>query len=271
MNQEKHIPIHNLTYQEFQLTTLEGGHPENFNDIHRHNFFEILWFNQVQENSKLELDFEHYNIKNNQICIIAPGQVFNMKLRGEKGYVFAISREIFQEICEIEVILTSGTQPFFLNTVSQKTCHSLIALLEEEYHGNSRMNLIKAYLKAFCIIITEDLVSQQSLVNDKQRIQNLIVLIEEYYSTEKETKFYAEKLNVSTHHLNDIVRLSRATTVKKMIAQRILLEAKRELSFGALTIKEVAFKLGFNDASYFSRFFKKQTGYNPDHFKNIKD
>ncbi|STD11909.1 helix-turn-helix domain-containing protein [Chryseobacterium carnipullorum] len=55
-----------------------------------------------------------------------------------------------------------------------------------------------------------------------------------------------------------------------MIAQRLILEAKRELSFGALTIKEIAFKLGFSDASYFSRFFKKQTGRNPEGFKEGK-
>jgi AraC-like DNA-binding protein len=64
------------------------------------------------------------------------------------------------------------------------------------------------------------------------------------------------------------VRLLRGTTVKKMISQRLILEAKRELSFGALTVKEIAFKLGFNDASYFSRFFKKHTNQNPDSFKN---
>lgn len=270
MGQEKHIPIHNLTYQQFQLTTLENGHPEKFNDIHRHNFFEILWFRQVKKDSQLELDFEHYLIKNNQICILAPGQVFNMKLRGEKGYGFAISREIFQEICEMERILTNGASPFFLDKKSQKDCQGLITLLEEECQGSCRMNLIKAYLKAFCIIITEYLCSKELLINDKQRVQNLIMLIENHYITEKETKFYAEKLTISTHHLNDIVRVSRGTTVKKMIAQRLLLEAKRELSFGALTVKEVAFKLGFNDASYFSRFFKKQTGYNPEQFKNIK-
>ncbi|MDQ1803243.1 helix-turn-helix domain-containing protein [Chryseobacterium sp. CKR4-1] len=271
MSEEKHIPVHNLTYQEFQLTTLENGHPENFNDVHRHNFCEILWFKEVKDDSHLELDFENYHLKNNQICIIAPGQVFNMKLRGEKGYVFAISREIFQEICDVELILTNGAAPFFPDNESRKNCQGIIKLLEDEYHGNCRMNLIKAYLKAFCIIITEDLTSQEPLLHDKQRIQKLITLIDTYYITQKETRYYAEKLSISAHHLNDIVRISRGTTVKKMIAQRLLLEAKRELSFGALTVKEVAFRLGFNDSSYFSRFFKKHSGYSPEQFKNMND
>lgn len=268
MSSGKDIPIHNLTFEKFKVMTLDSGHPENFHDIHRHNFFEIIWFQETNENSLLELDFKKYSIKNNHICIIAPGQVFNMKLRGEKGFVFAISREIFQEVSEIEVILESGTQPFFLDSKSSKTCQTITELITQEYQENSRINVIKAYLKAFCIIITEQLITSEDMNSDRLRIQQLIILIEQHYTVQKDTAFYAERLNVSAHHLNDIIRISRGTTVKKMMSQRLLLEAKRELSFGALTVKEVAFKLGFNDASYFSRFFKKHTGYNPEQFKN---
>lgn len=269
MSSGKTIPIHNLTFEKFQVMTLENGHPENFHDIHRHNFFEIIWFQETQRNSLLELDFKEYSIQDNHICIIAPGQVFNMKLRGEKGFVFAISREVFQEVSEIEMILESGTQPFFLDSKSSETCQIITELIRQEYQENSRINLIKAYLRAFCIIIAELLTTSDDIGNDKLRIQQLITLIEKHYTTQKDTTFYAEKLSVSNHHLNDIVRVLRGTTVKKMIGQRLLLEAKRELSFGVLTVKEVAFKLGFNDASYFSRFFKKHTGYNPEQFKNF--
>lgn len=268
---EKNIPIHHLTSEQFQLTTLDTGHPENFNDVHRHNFFEIIWFSHVKENSRLELDFENHDLKNNHICIIAPGQVFNMKLKGEKGYVLAVSREIFKEACDVETILAGGTIPFLLDAGNGETCNTIMSLIEKEYNGESRIDLLKTYLRAFCIIIREQISMQDSSINDRQRIQELVRLIEEYYITERETRFYADQIKISTHHLNDIVRLSRGTTVKKMIAQRLLLEAKRELSFGALTVKEIAFKLGFSDASYFSRFFKKHTGQNPDGFKVGKD
>lgn len=267
---EKNIPIHHLTSEEFQLSTLEIVPAENFNDIHRHNFFEIIWFTQIKENSYLELDFEKHTLKNGQICIIAPGQVFNMKLRGEKGYVLAVSREIFKEACAIEMILTGGTAPFTLDFQSRNTCSTIISLMENEYNGGSRIDLLKTYLRAFCIVITEQISLQDPMLYDRQRIQELIQLIEEYYITQRETAFYADHLKISTHHLNDIIRLSRGTTVKKMIAQRLILEAKRELSFGALSIKEIAFKMGFNDASYFSRFFKKHSGQNPEGFKTSK-
>ncbi|SEH35408.1 helix-turn-helix domain-containing protein [Chryseobacterium culicis] len=264
---EKEIPVHHLTSEEFQMSTLSDAGPENFHDVHRHNFFEIIWFREVNKNSRLELDFESYKLENNQICIIAPGQAFNMKLEGEKGYAMAISREIFNEACNIESVLTGGELPFFLNSQNEKTCSTIITLMEQEYKTKARTELLKAYLKAFCIIIGEQIMPQGPLLNDRQRIQELIGLIEKHYIEHKETGFYADQLKISSHHLNDIVRLLRGTTVKKMIAQRIILEAKRELSFGALTVKEIAFKLGFSDASYFSRFFKKHTRQNPDGFR----
>jgi hypothetical protein len=49
--------------------------------------------------------------------------------------------------------------------------------------------------------------------------------------------------------------------------ERIILEAKREINFGKLTFKEIAFELGFADPAYFSRFFKVQTGMSAEQFK----
>lgn len=265
---EKNIPVHNLSTADLQVISLETGHPDNFSDVHRHDFFEIIWFKEVHADTTLELDFESHGIQNNQVCIIAPGQVFHMKLREEKGHVLAISKEIFSEICDMEAVIANGIKPFLLDAQGEGIGDTLISLIEKEYQNAGRMDLLKAYLRAFCIIITDQINPQDSSFNERQRLQQLTKLVEDHYITQKNTAFYAEQLNISTHHLNDIVRMSRATTVKKMIAQRLLLEAKRELTFGALTIKEVAFKLGFNDTSYFSRFFKKHTGQNPDFFKN---
>ncbi|AZA78683.1 helix-turn-helix domain-containing protein [Chryseobacterium sp. G0186] len=264
---EKNIPVHNLVSEEFQVSTLEAGHPEKFEDVHRHSFFEIIWFKEVQSESRLEVDFESYTVRNNDVCIIAPGQVFNMKLKGEKGHVLAISKDIFREICNIETVFISGAKPFLLE-LPDESARSIISLIEQEYNKDARIDLLKAYLKAFFIVITSGLSIEDSSLRDKQRFQQLVKLVEKYYIEEQNTSFYAEQLKISTHHLNDIVRLSRATTVKRMISQRLILEAKRELSFGALTIKEIAFRLGFNDTSYFSRFFKKHTGQTPDYFKN---
>lgn len=54
-----------------------------------------------------------------------------------------------------------------------------------------------------------------------------------------------------------------------MIADRILLEAKRELYYGAESIKGIAYMLGFDDPAYFTRFFKKHEGVGPQEFKDM--
>lgn len=265
--QNKNIPTHHLSFEEFQYATLENGHPENFDDVHRHNFFEIIWFEKTSSESILHIDFEKYSVSDHSICVLLPGQVFKMDLKEEKGHVLAISKEIFEEICLTESLQLKPIAPFIINKENIENCRSLITILSKEYLGRSRNNFIKAILRAFILLVTDKLSLQRSKNIDLQRIEFLTDLINENYTSQKETDFYAVSLNITTHHLNHIVRRLRGSTVKKLVSQRIVLEAKRELSYGQKSIKEIAYQLGFTDSSYFSRLFKKQTGFSPEIFK----
>ena len=51
------------------------------------------------------------------------------------------------------------------------------------------------------------------------------------------------------------------------ISQRIVLEATRDLTFTVLSVKEIAYSLGFDDPAYFTRFFTKHTGLTPTQFR----
>lgn len=55
-----------------------------------------------------------------------------------------------------------------------------------------------------------------------------------------------------------------------MITDRVILEIKRMLIDKQLAVNEVALGVGYEDYSYFSRFFKKQTGMSPTEFRNMK-
>jgi AraC-like DNA-binding protein len=56
-----------------------------------------------------------------------------------------------------------------------------------------------------------------------------------------------------------------------MIQERILLEAQRYLYHEIKNVKEIAYDLGFDDPAYFTRFFKKHTGFAPQYFKQQKN
>ena len=73
-------------------------------------------------------------------------------------------------------------------------------------------------------------------------------------------------MNLSEKHLNRICKECLNKTTSDLIAERIILEAKRLLIHSKHTVTEVAAELGYNDNSYFSRFFKKNSGETPIQF-----
>ena len=58
-------------------------------------------------------------------------------------------------------------------------------------------------------------------------------------------------------------------TPNELIKNRLLLEAKRYLAHSELSAKEIAYKLGYEDEAYFSRFFNKHAGNTPIHFRKL--
>ena len=100
-----------------------------------------------------------------------------------------------------------------------------------------------------------------------KRILRLVALIDEYYLKEHEVAFYAKEMTLSEKRLGVITKQSLGLTVKQLNQRRLLLEAKRLISERELSFKSIAFQLGFADAYYFSRFFRKYSGSTPEQFK----
>ncbi len=78
---------------------------------------------------------------------------------------------------------------------------------------------------------------------------------------------YAARLRISGTHLNRICREVADKSALDVIHDRIIQEAKRSFAYTVMPIAEVAYQLGFNDPSYFSRFFKDKTGLSPKSYQ----
>jgi AraC-like DNA-binding protein len=70
----------------------------------------------------------------------------------------------------------------------------------------------------------------------------------------------AEKLALTTNSLYRLVKEYSGTSPKDFFTNRLMIEAQRKLRYSNLSVKELAYELGFNDPDYFSRLFKKSTG-----------
>jgi AraC family transcriptional activator of pobA len=106
-----------------------------------------------------------------------------------------------------------------------------------------------------------------TLVQADNTLEVLRQLVEDNFRRERQIGFYAGKLAMTTDRLNDHVKRAAGVTAGHLIRQRVLTEAKRELVFTSRAIHEIAYELGFTDASHFARFFRKQTSMTPQDFR----
>lgn len=103
--------------------------------------------------------------------------------------------------------------------------------------------------------------------NNIRLLESLESLIDKNFYKEKFPKFYAGELNITTKHLNRIVKETINETTSQLISERIILEAKRLIVHSKSNFAAVANTLGFSDYAYFSKFFKLKTGLTPMNFR----
>ena len=77
----------------------------------------------------------------------------------------------------------------------------------------------------------------------------------------------ASELNLSARYLSDLLKHETGKTAIELIHMHLISEAKNQLIGSKHTIAEIAYALGFENPPYFSRLFKKQTGFSPNEFK----
>ncbi len=274
MEKNQSIPITHLKDGNFiEIYQLETMDDSIFKIYQRYDFYQILWFTQVEGNNTYFIDFNDYTYQANQAVVIYPGQIDRIHIEQKKGFLFAVDKETFLNINQrINSKYLSG---YFSNVfVSQnkktsKTINQLIQLMLLEYKDENRLFLIETYMSAFLFQIAN---SFEKSINSSQVIVNntaaeLRELIGTHYITQPNTSFYAKKLGITNKKLNEIALQSFGATVKQLLQDTLLLAIKREIKLGEKSSKEIAFDLGFEDPAYFTRFFKKHTGMTPIQFR----
>jgi AraC-like DNA-binding protein len=101
----------------------------------------------------------------------------------------------------------------------------------------------------------------------QQRLEEFLELIETHIASHKQVSEYAQMLSLSTYQLNAITKTTLGKTCSQLIDDTLILGAKRYLLATSNQITQIAYLLGYEDISYFSRFFKKHTGYSPEAFR----
>lgn len=127
----------------------------------------------------------------------------------------------------------------------------------------SLLHILLSQVQRFIDNKTETIISKKYLILYKQ-FKNIL---ETHFAENKTASFYADKLNVTQHHLNVVTKAVTGMKTTDVIRARSILEAKRLLTFTDNSIIEIAFRLNFYDSSYFAKTFKAETKKTPLQFK----
>lgn len=146
----------------------------------------------------------------------------------------------------------------------------IIELLKDEYYSDTvSYIMLKTLLKVLLLHLIR-FQNDELLPQDihQKRVFQFLELMEVNFLKETNSDYYANELGISTKRLNQILQDKLNLTAKQIIQQRQVTEAKRKLIKSEITTKELAFELGFESISSFSRFFKKNVGVSPTVFKS---
>ena len=273
---KKNIPTYELPLSMPIIIEKIEDRPDDFvNRPHRHEFYEILWFKN--DGSEHVVDFQPYPVKKDTIFFIAPGKVHQMDPTDKKGFMLVFSQNFLsrivlpQEDNFFNLFYSFDNIPFI--QPSKDEMHKfniLFELMTLEYSDVSNdIGILQTHLRAFLLYAQRIMEQTKKLIPGKsnERFFQLFRLIEANYKIERTADFYSNHLALTPKRVNEIVKARLGKTVTRLVHERLLLEAKRELYFGKQNINEIAYMLGFNDPAYFSRFFKKETGIPPEQFK----
>ena len=286
----KNIPVRHIT-TPFSEPVISGrfkirdvadilGGKDMVHQLHRHDFYFILALHNGSGTH--EIDFTTYDVPGNSIFFLRPGQVHRLELKaGCTGFLMEFDTTFYRPTDNIinQRLIKASNRNFcrFEDTRFEKLL-SLLTYMFDEYTEKQEgyVDAIKANLDIFFIeYIRQSRKADASLKNAnlyaQERLEEFLALLRANIARKKQVSQYADLLNLSIYQLNAITKITVGKPASELINEHILLEAKRYLLATANQIKDIADQIGYEDISYFIRFFKKHTGYSPEAFrKNFK-
>lgn len=245
-------------------------------ELHRHDFFFFLALKKGTGNH--EIDFVNYDVTDYTIFIIRPGQVHKLDLDSNcEGYMIQFNTEFYYSIQkELNSLLqkVSAINYYQLKKDDFLKLNLLLTSIFTEYKNKAvaYKEVIKSNLNILFIELIRLKNTNNKTLNTKdlyiqERLEEFLHSLETNIIKIKQVSQYADMLNLSNYQLNTITKQTLGKTASQLINEQIILESKRYLLASSNQINQIAYHLGYEDVSYFIRFFKKHTGYSPEAFR----
>ncbi|WP_300666323.1 AraC family transcriptional regulator [Fluviicola sp.] len=228
-----------------------------------------------------KLDLQDITVSDGDLLFAMPNQVFIPPDKTDNLNYFKI---LFDENT---LALLPQSFPFLVNPLNAQTLtlddaarervrkvfEILNQILYTEKHSTDS-EIILAYLNLLLSELNSAYFKNEpaDLVNSNlSKFVEFKLMVETHLTEQPSIHSIAEKLALTTNSLYRLVKEHSGTSPKDFFTNRLMIEAQRKLRYSNLSVKELAYELGFNDPDYFSRLFKKSTGKSITDFLHSQD
>ncbi|MET3036826.1 helix-turn-helix domain-containing protein [Chryseobacterium sp. NRRL B-14859] len=236
------------------------------------DFFTIFLFEKAEGTHTI--DHTEYPLEEFQMHLVFPGQIHKWEYENSsKVYQFIVSREILNTFGSYLMFPFSFYKKHPCFGLSAEIFYRLLyefqSIYDELRKNENIWEIVLSRIRIITLMISKE-ACRLFFIDDEnaatKRLAHFIKLVMLYFRTEKNVKFYADKMMLSPNYLNIICKKYFDKTASSIINNELILEIKMLLVNSNKPIKEIAFDLGFKDLSSFSSFFSNNTGMSPRDF-----
>jgi AraC-like DNA-binding protein len=235
----------------------------------------------LKKGGRVSSDFTDMEVGQDSLLFVNAAQFVRLS-ENTKGCIMFYDQDLYgvrlhdQEIACDELLFSNfHTMPLVeLDAINSTTIASVFDEIRREIIQDdiNQEEMIRVLLKQIIIRATRFWKRQHNIhdlkpQHDSGFLRYFMQLVEHNFSKYHDVASYANMLNMSAKALNKRIVKYRRCTPNEIIKKRIILEAQRLLVYTHLSVKEIGYRLGYDDPSYFIRFFSKQVKIAPQTFR----
>ncbi len=252
------------------IEPLNYENPYDYHRAHRHDYFELIFV--TAGTGKQQIDFTEYRMEAGQLFTIYPGQVHLMQRGDADGILIQFRKNIFEFITPLKHYrLYFPNSVFNLDSDTFTHLTDLVTrmydLLQQDRLSQLSIYMAYSYLQIILITLSEKY-TDNVLVQGSRTIIQFLTLLPQHIATHKKVSEYCAMLNCTSEKLNQECRATLGKNALELIHEELMLEIRRLLLLGDLSLKEIAFELNFDSQANFSGFIKARSGRTPSELQS---
>lgn len=264
-------------FQLFELRDFFASTPSfkghSAEKAHRLSFYALILV--TKGTGRHQVDLEEFDLRPGTLIKVAKGQIHAFQQAPTyEGFLIVFTEPfMLNYFSKSSIELISNLYNYHINSpIAQNKTENEILLKElKEENDYARKNIIAKYLELYFLKL-ERRTSPIQLGSDRtghySKFIQFKALVESNYSNTRNVKDYTDLIHISNSQLNQIVKQFTLVTAKSFIDNYVILEAKRQIISTNKTSKEIAFDLGFDEITNFTKFFKNKVGETPGAYRS---